>query len=113
MWSISTEERTEERINRIDYSSFEALKAYLKVERKIKILSNGILGASQVALVEKNLHASAGDIRNLGSIPWLGRSPGGGNGNPLQYSCLYNPMDRGAWQAAIHRVANNQTRLKF
>ena len=109
MWSISTEERTEERINRIDYSSFEALKAYLKVERKIKTLSNGILGASQVALVEKNLHASAGDIRNLGSIPWLGRSPGGGNGNPLQYSCFENPMDRGTWWATVHGVAKSWT----
>ena len=45
---------------------------------------------------------NAGD---LGSIPWLGRSPGEGNGNPLQYSCLENPMDRGAWQATVHGVA--------
>ena len=52
------------------------------------------LGASQVALVVKNLPASAGDIRDSGSIPGSGRSPGEGNGNPLQYSCLGNPMDR-------------------
>ena len=51
--------------------------------------------------VVKNLPANAGDA---GSIPGLGRSPGVGNGNPLQYSCLENPMDRGAWQAAVHRV---------
>jgi len=53
--------------------------------------------ASQVALVVKKAPANAGDIRDIGSIPWLGRSSGGGNGNPLQYSCLENPMDRGAW----------------
>ena len=47
----------------------------------------------------KNLPANAGDVRDVGSIPGLGKSPGGGHGNPLQYSCLQNPMDRGAWQA--------------
>ena len=46
----------------------------------------------------KNLPANAGDTRDTGLIPGLGRSPGGGHGNPLQYSCLENPMDRGAWQ---------------
>ena len=51
---------------------------------------------SQVALAVKNLPANAGDVRDVGSIPELGRSPGGGNGYPLQYSCLENPMDRGA-----------------
>ena len=49
--------------------------------------------------------ASASNAGNLGSIPGLGRSPGEGNGNPLQYACLENPMDRGAWQATVHRVA--------
>ena len=53
-------------------------------------------GGSQVVLVVKNPSASAGDIRETGSVPGLGRSPGGGHGNPLQYSCLENPMDRGA-----------------
>ena len=53
----------------------------------------------------KNLLASAGDIRDLGSVPGLGRSPGGGYGNPLQYSCLENPMDTGAWWATVHGVA--------
>ena len=62
-------------------------------------------GACHVALVVKNLPAGAGDMRDTGSIPEWGRAPGGGNGNLLQYSCLENPMDRGAWQAAIHRVA--------
>ena len=53
----------------------------------------------------KNLNANAGDIRDSGSIPESKRSPGGGHGNVLQYSCLENPMDRGAWQAKVHRVA--------
>jgi len=58
-------------------------------------------GSSQVALVVKNLPTNAGEVRDAGSIPGLGRSPGGGLGNPLQarYSCLENRMDRGAWQA--------------
>ena len=54
-------------------------------------------GSSQVALVVKNLPANAGDVRDLGLIPGLGRSPGEGNGNPFQCSCLENTMDRGAW----------------
>ena len=58
-----------------------------------------ITWASQVVLVVKNLPAKAGDIRDMGSIPESGRSPGGGHGNPLQYSCLENSMDRGAWWA--------------
>ena len=60
----------------------------------------------------KNPPANAGDVRNMGSIPAWGRSPGGGHGNPLQYSCLQNPMDRGAWWAIVHRIAKRQTRLK-
>ena len=52
--------------------------------------------ASQVVLVVKNPPDNAGNIRNAGSIPGLGRSPGGGHGNPLQYACLENPIDRGA-----------------
>ena len=59
----------------------------------------------QVALVVKNPSANAGDVRDVGSISWLGRSPGGERGNPLQYSCLENPMDRGAWWVTIHEVA--------
>ena len=62
--------------------------------------------ASRVALVVKSLLAKAGDVRDAGSIPGSGRSPGGGNGNPLQYSCLENSMDRGAWQATVHGVAS-------
>ena len=52
----------------------------------------------------KNLPANSGDTRDAGSIPGLGRSPGEGNGNPLPYSCLGNPMDRGAWKATVHGV---------
>ena len=57
----------------------------------------------------KNPSASAGDIRDASSIPGSGRSPGGGHGNPLQYSFLENPMDRGAWWARVHRIAKTQT----
>ena len=60
--------------------------------------------ATQVLLVVKNLPASAGDP---GSIPRWGRPPGGGNGNPLQYSCLEHPMDRGAWRATVHGVTKS------
>ena len=60
--------------------------------------------ASQVALVIKNPPANAGGIRDVGSIPGLGRSPGIESGNPFQYSCLENPMDRGAWWATVLRV---------
>jgi len=56
----------------------------------------------------KNSSANAGDTGDMGSIPELGRSPGGGHGNPLQYSCLEKPMDRGAWWAIVHRVAKSQ-----
>ena len=66
-----------------------------------------------MALVVKNPPASAGDARDMDLIPGSGRSPGGGHGNPLQYSCLENPMDRGAWQATVHGVAKSQTRLKW
>ena len=68
--------------------------------------------ASQVAPVVKNTPAHAEDIRDAGSIPGSGRSPGGGYGNPLQYPCLENPTDRGAWPAKVHRVTQSQTGLK-
>ena len=68
--------------------------------------------ASQVVLVVKNLSANAGDIRDAAWIPELGRSPGGGHGNPLQCSWLENPKDRGAWLATVHRGAKSQKQLK-
>ena len=59
-----------------------------------------------MALVVKNL-PDVGDVKDVGLIPGLARSPGGGHGNPLQYSCLENPMDRGAWWATVHRGAKS------
>ena len=64
--------------------------------------------ASQVVLVVKNLPVNAGDMRDMASIPGLRRFSGGGNGNPLQHSCLENPMDRGNWQATVHGVTKRQ-----
>ena len=66
----------------------------------------------EVGRVVKNLPASAGDMRDLGLIPGSGRSPGEGNGHPLQYFCLGNPMDRGAWRATVHRTTKSQIQLK-
>ena len=60
----------------------------------------------------KNLSASAGDLKDVGLIPGSGRSPGEGNGNPIQYSCLENPLDRGARRATVHRVTQSRTSLK-
>ena len=71
-----------------------------------------LIVASQVVLVVKNLPANAGDRGEVGSVSELGGSPGEGHGNPLQYYCLENPMDRGAWWATVHGVAQSQTRLK-
>ena len=67
-----------------------------------------VQGASQVALVVKNL-PSTGDTRDTGLIPGWGRSPGGGNGNLLQYSCQENPTDRGVWRATVHRATKSRT----
>ena len=67
--------------------------------------------ASQVVLMVKNLPASAGDARDTGLIPGLERSPRVGNGNPLQYFCLENSMDSGAWQVPVHGVTKNQIQL--
>ena len=70
------------------------------------------MGASQVLLEVKNLPANAGDIRDVGLIPGSGRSPGGWHGHPLQYSCLEDPMGRGAWWATVHGVTKSWTQLK-
>ena len=59
----------------------------------------------------KNPSTNAGDIRDTGLIPGLGRSLGGGHGHPLQYSCLENPVDRAAWQATVHRVSESETEV--
>ena len=60
----------------------------------------------------KNLPADAGDIRHANTVPGSGKYPGEGNGNPLQYSCLENPMNREAWWTTVHRIAKSRTRLK-
>ena len=69
------------------------------------------IGGSPGDIVVKNLPANAGNTRDAGLIPGSERFPGGGHGNPLQYSCLENPMDRRAWRATVHGVAKNWTRM--
>ena len=71
----------------------------------------GSLWASQLAQLVKNTLVNVGDLKAVGSSPGWGRSPEGGNGCPLQYSCLENPMDRGAWQVTVRGVAKSQTQL--
>ena len=79
-----------------------------KDTKKTRKNSFKAIRASQVVLVVKNPLANAGDIRDMGLIPGLGRSPGEGTGNPLQYSCLENPMDREAWWVTVHGIAKSQ-----
>ena len=76
-----------------------------------KLKTKPSLRASQVAQLVKNLPANAGDARDAVWCLWSGRSPGEGNGYPLQYSCLENPMDRGAWWDTVHGFAKSQTQL--
>ena len=78
-------------------------------EHRVGPPSSSSPGASQVALVVKNPPAKVGDNRDLGLILGSGRSSGGGHGNPLQYSCLEKPMDRGGWQVTVHGVAESDT----
>ena len=80
---------------------------HLRVWTKYNNMCLSLYGASQEALVVKNLLANAGDTRDTGSIPGSKISPGVGNGNPLQYSCLENSMDRGNWRATIHGTAKS------
>ena len=72
---------------------------------------NNLESLFHMILMVKNLPANAEDIRNMGSTPGLGRSSGGGHGNPLWYSCLENPMNRGAWRVTVHEGAKSQTSL--
>ena len=67
------------------------------------------MGAFQVVLVVKKPPANAGGVRDMGLIPGSGRSPRGGHSNQLQYSCLENPMNKGAWRATVHGVVKSQT----
>ena len=80
-----------------------------QVKRSFSIMYNCLYAAPKVSLVVKNLPASAGDVRDMGSIPVLGRFPGGEHGNPLQSSCLENPTDRGAWRSTVHEVTESRT----
>ena len=89
----------------LPYLSRSALPSHNKVGGK----SWAQVYNPEVVLVVKNLPADAGGHRDVGLIPGLGRSPGEGHGNPLQYSCLENPMNRGAWQATVCRVAKSWT----
>ena len=86
-------------------SRVQVNKRHLAIRIRVPDWSPASRGSPQVALVVKNPPANAGDVRDMGLIPGSGRPPGEGNDNPLQYSCLENSMDRGAWWAAIHRIA--------
>ena len=105
LWSLSV----------FAFLTCEMRKKYITCFMRVRRLNWHILQclASQIALVVKNPLANAGDARDAGSIAGWGISSGGRNGNPLQYSCQENPMDRGAWQATVHRIAKSQTRLKL
>ena len=92
------------------YYNILSFESYISQETLINWHPSNYM-ASQVVLVVKNPPANVGDARDADSIPGLGKSPGVGSGNPLQYSCLQNSMDREAWQATAHGVAKSQTRL--
>ena len=75
----------------------------VEINRDLFISSSSVFKASQLVQLVKNLPANAGDARDVGSIPGLGRSPEERHGNPIQYACLENLMNRGAWQVTVHR----------
>ena len=93
-------------------STFELAKESLNLQTVETLHTYEETWASRVALVVLNLPAKAGDTRDMDSTPGPGRSPGGGHDDPLQYFCLENPLDRGAWWATVHRVAKSRTQLK-
>ena len=97
----------------VSTDSMNCRSKILKINSKSSEKQNLDFSHYIVALVVKNPPAHAGDIRDVGLIPGSGRSPGEGHGNPLKYSCLENPMDRGAWWATVHRVTQSQTRLRW
>ena len=86
-------------------------RVFQAVKRESEFDSKYNVWASQVTPMIKNLPANARDTRDTGSIPEMGRSPGVGNGNPFQYSCLENSMDKGTWWATVHGAAKSQTQL--
>ena len=81
------------------------------VGKVMSLFFNMLSRLVMTSLVDQTVKTSAYNVGDLGSIPGLGRSPGEGNGNPLQCYCLKNPMDRRAWQATVHGVAKSRTRL--
>ena len=89
-------------------------KLHVNLSRPYKVFSDPRLPAQQTPenRLQVMVPVLAGEVRDLELIPGLGKSPGGGRGNPLWYSCLENPMDRGAWRTAVHRVAESRTRLR-
>ena len=87
------------------------IKANVTIQKELELFQH--FGSSKVAVVVKNPEANMGDVEDAGSIPGSVRCPGGGYGNPLQYSCPENPMERGAWWATVYRAANTRTRLKL
>ena len=103
-------------------SFFSVIYNYLLLNFLTRVYTKSSYNNEKKSMLQKNLFersilkavnpASAEDESDPGLIPGSGRSPGEGNGNPLQYSCLGNPMDRGAWWAMVHRVTKSQTRLK-
>ena len=95
-----------------DYFCFHLLPSTEVDLSLVNILNPTSVLILQVALVIKNLPANAGDVRDTGSIPASGRSLGRGHGNSLQYSCLENPTDRGAWQATVHGITQSWTQMK-
>ena len=102
-----------ENVKLLDNLKFKGKAYFLKMENRWELpIPRALIFriSSQVALVVKNPPAKAG---HLCSIPGLGRSPGGGHDNPLQYSCLENPIDRGAWRATVHGITQSQTWLKW
>ena len=109
-WSLTASPVNESKQQLHQYFCWESLCLYAS-NSNLKVDSNLIVVYMKELpwwFSTKESTCNAGDV---GLIPWLGRSPGGGNGNPLQYACLKNPMDRGAWWATVHRVAQSQTWL--
>ena len=98
--------------NTPNWVSFSKIWTGFTHKHHIYFLSSSLL-CSQVTLLVKTLPANAGDIRDTGSIPRSGRSPGEGNSSPIQYSCLENSMDRGTWWATVHGVAKSRIQLKW
>ena len=110
-WTAAYQAPLPMEFSRQEYWSGVPLPSPINMAVFLKLIYS-IPTSSQVTLVIKNLPANVGDIRDVGLIPGSGKSPGEGNGNPLQYSCLENPMDRGAWRATVHSIIRSQTQLK-